>query len=63
MRLFIGKRVHLPVIGGLYVGASFPFHPSRVGTGGSGYRDGVGLFLFLCFLAGPFIVYFLFGAR
>jgi hypothetical protein len=30
MRMFVGKKVHLPVVGGIFVGASFrPPHLSR----------------------------------
>jgi hypothetical protein len=31
MRFFVGKRIHLPVVGGVYVGASFgSFHFGEV---------------------------------
>jgi hypothetical protein len=30
MRLLVGKRVKLPVVGGLFIGASVPLHPSKI---------------------------------
>lgn len=51
MRLFAGKRV----FGGLYVGASVPFHPSRVflshGSGGYAARPWLVVFGFLTLAA------------
>ena len=51
MRLFAGKRV----FGGLYVGASVPFHPSRVflshGSGGYAARPWFFWFGLLCLAA------------
>jgi hypothetical protein len=30
VRLFVGKRVRLPLVGGAFIGASIPFHPSKI---------------------------------
>ena len=59
MRAFLSVRI--PGFGRFSPRVGFitgPFHPSRVGTGGSGYRDGVSLFLWLCFIAGFLLCFF-----
>lgn len=53
MRIWIGKRVHVPVVGSLYVGTSF--NPGRVlARGGSGFAEGfsVGFWLMIAVLFG-----------
>ena len=55
MRLFLGKSLHLPVVGRVIVGASQSFHPSHVLlTEGSG--DGSILGVALGLLLGLFAV-------
>ena len=57
MRFFIGKRIHLPIIGGIYTGVSFGgFHHSRVlmpppGSAPGPVMRGLGIGIELAFLA------------
>src|SRR5690242_8799162 len=30
VRLFVGKRIRLPLVGGAFIGVSGPFHPSKI---------------------------------
>jgi hypothetical protein len=47
VRLFVGKRVRLPLVGGAFVGVSVPFHPSKI------FHDQSSTAVFwVCFLAG-----------